>query len=140
MIDSYIILNRKPSLIIKIFIFNISIILVLLIWGINTLKYQNFFTFHSKIIYLNSYYVIEVLIPEKEVNQIINNNILLINDKKYNYSVYKIEKEITYKENTNYQKMYLKINNLEEKYLINNYRIDIKIPKNNKKIIEYIKE
>jgi hypothetical protein len=36
--------------------------------------------------------------------------------------------------------MYLKINNLEEKYLINNYRIDIKIPKNNKKIIEYIKE
>ena len=40
MIDSYIILNRKTNFIIKTFIFNILIIGLFVIWGINTFYYH----------------------------------------------------------------------------------------------------
>ena len=128
MIDSYIILNRKVRPVIIVFILNICIIICLLIWGINTLEYQNFFHIHSKIIKLNSYYFLEVLIPVKEVNQIIGENNLFIGDEVYSYSIYKIDDNIIYKDNTNYQKIYLNVDRLDDKYLINNYRIEIKIP------------
>lgn len=140
MIDSYIILNRKTNKIIKIFIFNICIIIVLFIWGINTLQYKNFFHIHSKITNFNSYFVLEVLIPVKEVNQIEKQNKLFISNKEYNYNVYKKEETIIYKDNTNYQKLYLKVDNLDKKYKINNYRLDIKIPAHSKKIIKYFIE
>lgn len=140
MIDSYIILNRKVKPIMIIFILNICIITCLLIWGINTLEYQNFFHIHSKIIKLNSYYFLEVLIPVKEVNQIINESNLFIGDVDYNYSVYKVDDNIIYKDNINYQKAYLNVNKLDDKYLINNYRIEIKIPTKKQKLIKYLIE
>ena len=130
MIDSYIILNRKISPIIKFFLLNICIISVLFIWGINNLSYKNFFHIHSKVTNFNSYYTLEILIPVKEVGQIKKQNNLFIGTKKYSYSIYKIEDNITYKNNTKYQKIYLKVTNLDKHYLINNYRLDIKIPSN----------
>ncbi len=140
MIDGYIILNRKVTLIIKFFLLSIGIIIVLFIWGINTLEYKCFFHIHSKIINFNSYYVLEVLIPVKEVKQIVEQNILYIGDKEYNYVIYDIEDKIIYKNNINYQRLYLEVYNLEEEYLIDNYRLDIKILKDEKIIIEYLQE
>lgn len=140
MIDGYIIMNRKTNLIIKMFVLNISIIIILVIWGVNTFYYQSYFHIHSKLINFNSYYLLEVLIPEEEVNQITEGNVLLIGDKVYNYSVYNISDSITYQDNVNYIKLYLDVYCLDEKYRINNYRLDIKIPKENKKIINYFIE
>jgi len=139
MIDSYIILNRKTNTIIKIFILNIIIIAVLFIWGINRFEYQSFFHIHSKIINFNSYFVLELLIPVKEVNQIKEQNKLFIGNKEYHYNIKQIENNIIYQNNTNYQTIYIQIKNLDEKYLINNYHIDIKIPTYSKKLIEYLK-
>ena len=68
--NKFIILNRKTSLIIKIFLLNTLILTILVIWGINTLSYQNYIQLHSKLLSLNSKYYLEVLIPIKEVNQI----------------------------------------------------------------------
>lgn len=140
MIDSYIIINRKTSPIIKFFLFNICIIIVLIIWGINTLEYKSFIHIHSKITNFNSYYVLEVLVPVKEVNQIIKQNNLYIGEKLYIYNIYDIEKNIIYKDDINYQTLYLEVKNLEKDYLINNYRLNIKIPKSKKTIIKYIIE
>lgn len=140
MIDGYIIMNRRTDLIIKMFVFNISIIIILVIWGVNTFYYQSYFHIHSKLINFNSYYLLEVLIPEKEVNQIINKNVLLIGDQVYNYSVYQVSNNIVYRDNINYIKLYLDVFYLEEKYKINNYQIEIKIPAYNKKIINYFIE
>ena len=105
MIDSYIIMNRKTDLIIKVFVFNICLIVILVIWGINTLNYQSYFQIHSKILNFNSYYLMEVLIPVKEVNQVINKNKLLIGGKNYNYVVYEISDDIVYQDNINYRKL-----------------------------------
>ena len=118
MIDSYIIMNRKTDLIIKVFVFNICLIVILVIWGINTLNYQSYFQIHSKILNFNSYYLMEVLIPVKEINQVINKNKLLIGGKNYNYVVYEISDDIVYQDNINYRKLYLEVINLDEKYII----------------------
>ena len=139
MIDKYIILNRKTGLIMKLFIYNISFLTVLVIFCINTLTYQTYFQIHSQILNLNSYFYLEVLIPAKEVNKITKQNQLWINSKKYQYKVAKIDKNITYKNNTNYIKLFLEINNLDKVFQINGYRVTIKIKKDNKKIIDYFK-
>jgi len=140
MINSYKILNRKTSFIIKIFIFNIFILIMFVIWGINTLYYQNFIQLHSHILYFDSYYYMEVLIPIKEVNQITKQSQIIIDSKKYNYEIYKIDNNAVYINEENYQKIYLKILNLDETYMINGYKVDVKILKEKKKIIDYLKE
>lgn len=139
MINSYIILNRKTSLIIKSFIFNTLILIIIVIWGINTFYYQTFIQLHSKILYFDSYYFMEVLVPVKEVNQITEQNQIIIDSKQYNYKFYKIDPNAIYVDNINYQKVYLKILNLDDIYLINGYETNVKILKDKKKIIDYLK-
>ena len=139
MIDSYVILHRKTKFIIKVFIFNVLFITLLVIWSINTFSYQSFFHIHSKILYFNSFYYLEVLIPVKEVNQITSQNKIIIDSKEYHYQVYKVEPDSVYLNNENCQKIYLKIDDLEEKFLINGYQVDVKFLKEKKKIIDYLK-
>ena len=139
MIDSYIIINRQPNLIIKLFIYNILYLIVLVIWSINTFYYHSFFQVHSQILRINSLYYLEVLIPVEEVNIITNQSKIEIASKNYNYQVYKIDSNAIYDGNKNYQKIYLKIENLEESYQINGYQLEIKIEKSSKKIIDYLK-
>ncbi len=129
MIDKYIILNRKPNLIIRLFIYNALFLTGLIIWCINTFTYQKYFLFHSQILNLNSYYFLEVLIPVKEVNEIKSQDVLWINTKKYKYQFIKMNNSITYKNKINYIKVYLRIENLEKDYQKNGYHIDIKIKK-----------
>lgn len=140
MINSYIILKRKTSIIIKIFIINIILLIGFIIWGINTFYYQTFIQLHSKILYFNTFYYMEVLVPVKEVKQIMNHHQLIINSKKYNYEIYKIDTNAIYINKKNYQKVYLEILNLDINYQINGYELDIKILKEKKKIINHLKD
>lgn len=140
MIDSYIILNRNPKIIIKIFTFNLILIIVLIIWGINTYNYKTYFEFHSQLLNFDSLFYLEVLIPAEEVDKVLKNKNIIINNKNYSFSLHKIDENVTYKNNTNYQKLYLKIENLEKKYLINGYQMKVKFEQNNKKIIDYLKQ
>mgnify|MGYP003304067771 CR=1 FL=1 len=140
MINSYIILNRKTSFISKLFLFIVLSLILLVIWGINTFYYQNYLKLHSQILYFNPNYYLEVLIPVKEVNQITKQNKIIIEDKTYNYSIYKIISDVEYIDNTNYLKILLRIDNLDISYLVNGYQTDIKILKDKKKIIDYFKE
>lgn len=140
MIDSYIILNRKTSIIIKTFIFNIFLIGIIVIWGINALYYQTSFQVHSKILNFNSFYYLKVLIPVKEVKQITEQNQIIIDGKQYYYQVYKVDPDVMYENNNNYQKVYLEVNNLKRDYQKNGYQLDVKILGEKKKIIDYLKE
>lgn len=140
MINSYIILNRKTSFISKLFLFIVLSLILLVIWGINTLYYQSYIKLHSQILYFNPNYYLEVLVPVKEVNQITKQNKIIIEDKTYNYNIYKIISNVEYINNINYLKIFLEIDNLDKTYLINGYQTDIKILKDKKKIIDYFKE
>ena len=139
MIDKYIILNRKPKIITNLFLVNFFLLTGFIIWGINTFTYQNYPLFHSQIKTQNSYYILEVLVPVKEVNEIINQNTLLINKTNYNYKYIKQSRKVIYQNNTNYIKIYLEVYNLEKKYLIEGYHLDIKICLKSEKIINILK-
>ena len=136
---SYVILNRKPSLIIKIFIFNIIILVSLIIWGINTLYYQTYLTFLSKVVNYNDKYVLEILTPISKVPQIKKQNKIIIDKNTYNYQIYEIDNNVVFINNTNYQKIFLEIPNLSTNYLINGYKMDVKFPGKKQKIINYLK-
>ena len=138
--NSYTILNRNSSFIINSFIINILILISFAIWGINTFKIHSFIQIHSKILYFDSFYYMEVLVPAKEVNQITKQNKIIIDKKIYNYTIYKTDNKIKYQNNENYQKIYLKIYNLDDFYLKDGYEMDVKFLKEKKKIIDYIRE
>ena len=78
--NSYIILNRKTSIIIKVFLYNIITLIIIVIWGINNFQYKNFIKIHSKVLNFNSFYYMEVSIPVKEVKKITNQNQIIINN------------------------------------------------------------
>lgn len=140
MINSYLILNRKPSIIVKIFLLIIISFVIVVIWGINTFYYQSFIQLHSQILYLTPNYYMEVLVPAKEVNQITKQNKIIIEDKTYNYKIYDISNIVEYIDNENYLSIILDIDNLDNTYYVNGYQTDIKILKDKKKIIDYLKE
>lgn len=140
MIDSYIIMNRKSSIIIKAFLINIFLIGMIVIWGINTFYYRTSFQIHSIILNFNSFYYLEVLIPVKEVKQITNQNQIIIDGKKYYYQVYNVDSNVVYENGDNYQKVYLEVNNLDEMYQKNGYQVDVELLGKKKKIIDYLKE
>lgn len=140
MLDSYIILNRKSKFIMKFFIVNGLILLLLVMIGMNTIYYKIYYQFHSKIFYFNSLYYFEVLIPESEVLNITSQKEVIIDSKVYYYQVLKVDSSIIYQDDVNYQKVYLKVEHLDSKYQKNGYELDIKILKDKKKIIDYLKE
>lgn len=140
MIDSYIILNRKPRLILKLFVIIIFGLMILVIWGINTFQYHSFFHIHSQILKINNLYYLEILVPAKEVQFVTNKTILEMNSKKYNYQVYQIDQNVVYLNNANYLKVYLKVVDLEQTYQFNGYQVEVIIEKERKKIIDYIIE
>ena len=83
MIDTYYILNKKCNFFIYIFILNVIILIMYIIYGMNTYTYQNYIQLHSKIIIKNSLFYLEVLIPEKEVSNITTNEKIIIEKKNY---------------------------------------------------------
>ena len=69
-----------------------------------------------------------------------NQNQLWINNEKYTYRVIKKDEKIIYKNDTNYQKLYLRINDLNKEYLIKGYHLKVKFIKGKEKLIKILKD
>ena len=81
---------------------------------------------------------LELLVNIDDIKYITKNNSLKINNIPHNYIVKEISKELYVDESlNNYKYIYLKVNNLNN---IDNYVYDVKLVKENKKLIEYVKE
>ena len=81
---------------------------------------------------------VELLVNIEDIKYITNNNSLKINNISYKYIVKEISEELYIDESlNNYKYIYLKVENLDN---IDNYVYEIKLVKENKKLIEYIKE
>ena len=81
---------------------------------------------------------IELLVQLDDIKYVVDNNILKIDGVFYEYNVKEISENLYVDEfYNNYKYVYLKINNFSS---INNYVYDVKLQKENKKIIEYIKD
>lgn len=134
-IYEYIILNKTIS--IKTLSFTLIILFVfilLIIYSFNK-NYEKYYTVVGCYNDSNVSLYVEI----DKINSIIKNNYLLIDNKKYEYIVYSIDEEIINDNNKNYQKVNIKLN-LDDKYRINNYLFEVKILKERKKVILYLKD
>jgi len=110
------------------------IILLVFIYITFTYKYKTYYITKGTI-KDNS---LELLINIDDIKYIYNNNILKIEDKLYKYNIKEINENLYVDEfYNNYKYIYLKVDNLNG---INNYVYEVKLEKENKKIIEYIKD
>lgn len=119
-------------------IYNIGVILLIIIliflYISCTYKYKTYYITKGTI--QNNQ--LEVLVNIDDFGYVVNNNILEINGNRYKYEVNNISENLYVDENlNNYKYFYLNIDNLNNK---NNYVYQIKLEKENKKIIEYIKD
>lgn len=119
-------------------IYNIGYILVIIIF---------IFIYISYIYKYKTYYItkgtikdnnLELLVNLNDIKYISNNNILKIDNIIYSYHISKISKEIYVDESlNNYKYIYLDVDNLSN---IDNYVYEVKLEKENKRIIEYLKD
>ena len=89
----------------------------------------------GKVVYNNNY-LLEIPCEYNNIEYIINNNTLSINNKIYNYNIINVDNNLyVTQENINYLLVYLSYNEIPK---INNLVLEVKILKENKKIIYYI--
>lgn len=133
-LDIEIILNNNKYH--KIYsISTILIICILIFIYVTTLySYQTYYITKGKFIDNK----LELIVSLDDIKYITNQNNLIINNKIYNYKITSISDEIYIDElYNNYKYLYLEVMNLNN---INNYVYELKIQKENKKIIEYLKD
>lgn len=100
------------------------------------------FIYTYKTYYINKGTMIDgnlkLLVNLDDIKYVTTNNSLKIDNIYYKYQISKISEELYVDETlNNYKYIYLKVNNLNN---INNYVYEIKLVKENKKLIEYLKE
>ena len=135
-IYSEIFLRKKIPLLYNLIAFMFLILIIIIIIILNMNYYSSIKTI-GIIEELDNNYYLKLVIEDKEIKYLINNNYLYLEKEIYYYKIYKIDEELYSKNNKNYKIIYLKIK-LNKEYKINNLNLNIKINKENKKIINYI--
>jgi len=119
-------------------IYNIGTILILIIlifiYITSIYKYQTYLITKGKI--KDNY--LELLLDIKDIEYLSKQNELIIDNKIYNYKIISISDNLYVDElYNNYKYIYLEVNNLNN---INNYVYEVKLKKENKRIIEHLKD
>ncbi len=120
------------------FIYKISTILItcilVFIYITYIYSYQSYYITKGKVIDNK----LEVILPLDNIKYITKHNNLIIDDQKHNYKIVSISDELYVDESyNNYKYVYLEVDKINN---INNYVYEIKLKKENKKIINYIKD
>ena len=119
-------------------IYNVGTILIfvilIFIYITSIYKYQTYLIYKGKI--KDNHF--ELLLDIKDIDYLSKQNELIIDNKIYNYKIISISDNLYVDElYNNYKYIYLEIKNLNN---INNYVYEVKIKKENKRIIEYLKD
>ena len=134
-IDEYIILSKKNYKKINSFTKILFIITFLILLLSNTIEYESFYDISE--IYNNS--KVTLIVALKDIDNILNNNYLVLENKKYNYYIESIDEDLLIDNNLNYKKINIDID-LPKKYQINNLIINFRKRREKKKIIYYLKD
>ena len=130
-IDEYIILNKMNKIHSSTIILFVIIISILLLS--NTIEYESFYDITA--IYNNS--KVSLLVNLNDLDNVLDNNYLILNNKKYNYYIESIDEDLLIDNNLNYKKVNINIK-LPKKYQINNLIINFRKRREKKKIIYYV--
>lgn len=134
-IEEYIILNKKNKKIINSFTHILFIIISLILLLFNILEYTSFYDIQA--IYNDS--KVTLFVNLNDLDNVLNNDYLILNNKKYNYFIESIDEELLIDNNLNYKKVIINII-LPKKYQVNNLVIKFRKKREKKKIIYYVKD
>ena len=133
-LDIEIILKKQKYPLIYNIGFILIIILIVFLYISCVYKYQSYYITKGTI----KDNTLELLVNIDDIKYIFNQNKLTIDDRLYNYNIKSISENLYVDESlNNYKYIYLEIPNLSN---INNYVYEVKLQKENKKIIEYLKD
>lgn len=133
-IDSEIILTRKIKYFVYVYILIIIIITLSLITMSMIFNYKLYYKVKA-IVTEDNY--LKVYMPLDDIKYILKNDYLLIDNKKYKYYIKEIDKEYLTDNKVTYQVITLELS-LPSEYKYHNLTLDIKLIKEDKKIIDYI--
>ena len=132
-IDEYIILNKMNKMKSSTIILFVIILLFLLLS--NILEYESFYDISA----INNNSKVTLFVNLKDLDNILINDYLIIDNKKYKYYIKSIDEGLLIDNNLNYKKITININ-LPKKYQINNLIINFRKRREKKKIIYYLKD
>ena len=101
--------------------------------------YKEYYFFKGTVTEEENSYYLKCYIPISETKYITLNDTLIINKKTYKYSIKSISEEYFNDKNETFQEVVLNIN-LDNKYRYNNLVLNLKLLKEDKMVIEYLKE
>lgn len=139
MIDSRVILNRKIRPLVYIYIMILIICALSLIIVCMLFHYKEYYFFKGTVIEEENSYYLKCYIPIFETKYITLNDTLITDKKTYKYSIKSISEEYFSDNNETFQEVVLNIN-LDNKYRYNNLVLNLKLLKEDKMVIEYLKE
>ena len=129
-------LRKKLPFIYK-FVFVLFTLIIIVIFIIINMNYTSIINTKGIIKSIDDSYYIALTIKEEDIKYLINNNSIYINNNNLYYKIHEIDENLYNNNNSNYKIVYLKAK-LDKEYKINNLNVDIKLNKENKKIIYYI--
>ena len=133
-LDIEIILKKQKYGIIYNLGFILIIILLIFLYISFVYQYKSYYIIKGTMIDGN----LQLLVNIDDLKYISNNDKLEINSQLYQYRIEKISEELYVDENlNNYKYVYLQVNDLNN---LNNYVYEVKLVKENKKLIGYLKE
>ncbi len=127
MLDSYILMNKQPKNIIKLFTFSIFLLFFILILLVSKLTYTPYLEKKSRVMFMNNDFYLELDVSKKELDIISRANKIIIDNREYFYRI------ALRRNNNSKQKIYLDIKNLVSSYKINNYVLLVKFKEESKR-------
>jgi len=137
-IKSYIILNKKTSFIIKLFII-ISIMIFVTLIIISQIKYTKYLKINGYVLENDNKYQLSLYLSPYELKIINNTNKLIIDKIEYEYKIDYVAKDYVILNNRNYINVVLNINLSKKDKIVNNI-LNLEIKESNKKLFYYIKD
>lgn len=136
-LGSEVILKRKIGPLMGVYVMIIIVIMLSLIIFFVLFHYKTYYFVKGTIVLEDNNYYTDVYVPIDDEVYITKNNVAIIDGKKYEYSIFDIAKEYYTDNNVTYQRIRLKIG-LSDYLKFNNLTVDLKILKEDKRIIDYL--
>ncbi|MGN1342111.1 MAG: hypothetical protein ACI4VL_02645 [Bacilli bacterium] len=136
-IDSEIILQRKVGPLIYVYIMIIIVIMLSLIIVFIILHYKTYYNVKGIVTSDENHYYIKIYVPLDNIKYLINNNIIKINNKEYEYKIISLDSEYFTDNTITYQIVMIEVN-IPSIYKFNNLNLELKFLKEDKRIIDYI--
>ena len=136
-IDSEIILQRKVGPLIYVYIMIIIVIMLSLIIVFIILHYKTYYNVKGIVTSDENHYYIKIYVPLDNIKYLINNNIIKINNKDYEYKIISLDSEYFTDNTITYQVVMIEVN-IPSTYKFNNLNLELKFLKEDKRIIDYI--